>query len=103
MTLKICRRLGLSPDPIVQLSNDGDDFYWASVLRIDSPKALSADSVKSLGQVDVSGVQVRVLFLTLLLQLTCSEHHVDCTAILPEAALTLGQEAILKVFNETVK
>lgn len=72
-------------------------------LRNDSPKALYADSVKSLGQIDVSGVQVGVLFLTLLLQLTCSEHHVDCTAIRPEAALTLEKEAILKVSNETVK
>lgn len=38
-----------------------------------------------------------------VLDLTCNEHHVDCTAILPKAALTLGQEAILEVLNETVK
>jgi hypothetical protein len=87
----------------MELSNDGDELYWASVLRHNSPKTLSAYSVKSLGQIDVSGIQVGVLFLKLHLQLTCCEHHVDCTAILPEAALTLRREAILKVFNETVK
>lgn len=69
----------------------------------DSPKALSADIVKSLGQIDVSGIQVGVLFLTLLLQLTSSEHRVDCSAILPEGPLTLRQEAITKVLNETVR
>lgn len=85
----------------MQLSNDGDKFNMVSVLRHDSPKALSDDSVKSLSQIDVSGVQVGVLvlYLTLLMQLTCRKHYVDCTAILPEAALTLGQE----LFNKTVE
>lgn len=100
MALKIRRRLGLSP---ASHRAAVQQLCLASVLRHDSPKALFADSVKSLGQIDVSGVQVGVLFLKLVLQLTCNEHHVDCTEILPEAALTLGQEAILKVCNETVK
>ena len=63
-------------------------------------KALSTDSVESLGQIDVGEVHIGILFLTFFFQLSCGEHHVDCTAILPEAALTLRQETILKMFED---
>ena len=44
-----------------------------------------------------------ILVLTIYLQMPCGEHQVDCTAILPEVALTLRQETVLKMFNESVQ
>ena len=83
-----------------------NEFCGASVLHHDSPKALSTDNVKSvknLGQINVGGVQVVILFLTLILQLSCDEHHVHYNAIVLEAALTLRQETVLKMFDEWVQ
>ena len=70
----------------MQLPNDGDEFCAATALLHDLSKALSTDSVERLGQIDVGEVHIGILFLTFFLQLSCGEHHVDCTAILPEAA-----------------
>ena len=41
----------------MQLPDDGDEFRGASVIHHDSPKALSTDSVESLGQIDVGEVK----------------------------------------------
>ena len=73
----------------MELTYDGDEPCWAAVLRHYSPQTLSTNSVEGLGQIDKGGVQVIVLFLTLLLQLPGSKHHVDSPAILPEATLAL--------------
>ena len=72
----------------MKLSDDSDEFVKASVLSHDSPKAISADGVKGLGQNDKGGVQVSVLFMTFLLELSGSEHHVDSPTIFPETKLT---------------
>ena len=72
----------------MKLSDDGGEFVRASVLSHESPKAISADGVKGLGQIDRGGVQGSFLFLTYLLKLSGSEHHVDSPAIFPETALT---------------
>ena len=45
-------------------------------------KAVSADHVKYLGQINISRVDVSVLFLTLLLQLSCSKHYVNSPTFL---------------------
>ena len=61
----------------MKLSNDGDEFFRAAVFCHDSPRTVSADHVKYLAQINISRVLVSVLFLTLLLQLSCSKHHVN--------------------------
>ena len=62
---------------IMKLSNDGDEFFGAAVFCHDPPKAVSADYVKCLGQINIRRVEVSVLFLTLLLQQTsCQQSHV---------------------------
>ena len=66
----------------------GGEFVRASVLSHDSPKDISADEGKGLSQIDIGGVQVNVLFLTFLLELSVSKHHVDSPAIFPESTLT---------------
>ena len=57
----------------MKLSNNGDEFFRTAIFCYDSPKAIFADSVKCLGQINISRVEVSVLFLTLLLQLTLSQ------------------------------
>ena len=67
---------------VMKLSNDGDGFFGTAVFCHDSPKAVSTECVKCLGQINISWVEVRVLFLTLLLQLSCSKHHVNSPHVL---------------------
>ena len=43
---------------IVELSDDGDELSWASILCHYSPETHSASSVEGLGQVDIGGAQV---------------------------------------------
>ena len=74
---------------VMELSNDGDEFFGAAVFCYDSPKAVSADPVKCLGQINISRVEVSALFLTLLLQLSCSKYHINSPTFLTEAELTL--------------
>ena len=74
---------------VMKLSNDDDEFFGAAVFCYDSPKAVSADRVKCSGQINISRVEVSVLFLTLFLQLSCSKHHVNSPTFLTEVALTL--------------
>ena len=58
---------------VMELSNDGE-FFGAAVFCHHSPKAISADHVKCLGQINISRVEVGVLFLTLvLLQTPCQQ------------------------------
>ena len=72
----------------MKLSYNCNEFLGASILCHDSPKAISADSVKGLGQIDIGGVQVSILFLTLLF-VSSSEHHVDSPTFFLEATLAL--------------
>ena len=65
----------------MELTHNGEKLCWAAVLRHYSPQTLSTNSVKGLGQTDKGGVQVTVLFLTLLLKLPGSKHHVDSPAV----------------------
>ena len=48
---------------VVKLSNDGDEFLEVVVFCHDSPKAVFADRVKCLGQININRVEVGVLFL----------------------------------------
>ena len=62
---------------IIKLSNNGDEFFGAAIFCRDSPKAVSADHVKCLGQINISQVEVNVLFLTLVRQQTpCQQSQV---------------------------
>ena len=74
---------------VMKLSNDGYEFFEATVFCHDSPKVISADQVKYLGQINISQEEVSVQFLTLLLQLSCSKHHVNSLTFLTEVSLTL--------------
>ena len=73
----------------MKLSKDGDEFFGAAVFCHDSPKGVPADRVKCLGQINISRVEVSLLFPTLLLQMSCSKYHVNSPTFLTEAALTL--------------
>ena len=58
-------------------SNISDEFFGVAVFCLDSPRAVSADCVKCLGQINIGRVEVSVLFLTLLLQQTpCQQSYV---------------------------
>ena len=59
---------------IMKLSNDDDEVFGAVVFCNVSAKALSADCVKCFGQINISRVEVSVLFLTLLLQHSLSNN-----------------------------
>ena len=62
---------------VMKLSNDSDEFFGAAIFCHDSPKAVSVDHVKCLGQINISRGKVSVLFLTLLLQQTSyQQYHV---------------------------
>ena len=74
---------------VMKLSNDGDEFFGAVVFCHDSPKAVPADNFKCLGQINISRVEVSILFLTLLLHLSYSKHHTNSPTFLTKAALTL--------------
>ena len=87
----------------MELLNQDDEFPWATVLGHDLAKTLSANGVKSLGQVDIGGEQVEVLLLTFLLQLPGSEHHVDGPSLFSEATLTFRQESLVKVDREAIQ
>ena len=87
----------------MELTNQRDESVRASKLTHDAPEAVAADDIEGFRQVYEGGVQVNVLLLALLLQLACSEHHVDGSTLLSEAALALWQQAILQVFDETVQ
>ena len=76
---------------VMELMNQHDESVRASKLTHDAPEAVVADGIKGFPQVHNGGVQVNVLVLGLLLQLACSEHHVDGSTLLSEAALALWQ------------
>ena len=62
----------------MKLSNNGDEIFVAAIFCHDSPKGVSADHVKFFGQINISQVEVSVLFLTLLLQQTpCQQSHIS--------------------------
>ena len=45
---------------IVELSDDGDELSWASVLRHNFPKTLSTNSVEGLVQIDIGPVLLKL-------------------------------------------
>lgn len=63
---------------IVELSDDGDELSWASVLRHNFPKTLSTISVEGLVQIDIRAV---------FLKLSSSKHYINSPAFFPKAAL----------------
>ena len=54
---------------IIELLHHGDTLPWASVLGHDLPQTFSTNSVEGLGQVDLGGEKVSILFPTFFLQL----------------------------------
>ena len=78
--------------------------FRASILGHDLPQAVSADSVKRFGKIDIGGVQVGILFLALLLELSGSEHHVDCSPFFTKPTLAFRQEALFfQVCDQSLK
>ena len=73
----------------MELACDGDELSWTTILFHDPPEALSTNSVKSLGQINVGRVQVSVLLLALFLELPSCKYHVNGPAILAESTLAL--------------
>ena len=88
---------------MMELMSQRDESVGASKLTRDAPEAVAADSIEGFHQVYEGGVQVNVLLLALFLQPACSEHHVNGSTLLLEAALALWQQAILQVFDEMVQ
>ena len=82
---------------VMKLSNDGDEFFRAAIFCHDFPNAVTAEHVRCFGQINISRVEVSILFLTLLLQLSCSKHHVNSPMFLMEATLTLHLESMFKM------
>ena len=84
---------------VMKLSDDGDEFFGAAVFCHDSPKSGSADHVKCLDQISISRVEVNVLFLTLILQRSCSKYYVISPTFLREAACSRW---LLRRFSRTM-
>ena len=81
--------LNSSQHAIMKLLYNGNEFLGASIHCHDSPKAISTYSVKGLGQIDIGGIQVSILLLTLLLELSSSKHHVNSSTFFLEVTLAL--------------
>ena len=81
------------PEPwlaaIMELFHHGDELPWAAVIVQDPPHTFTTYSVEGLGQVEVGGEHVGILYLTFLLKLLCSEHHVYGPVLFPESTLAL--------------
>ena len=75
----------------------------AAKLVNDFQQPIMANSVKGLGQVHKGHVEAEILFRTLLMQLSCSKHHVNSSTALLKAILTLQQQALLKVLCQMVQ
>ena len=74
---------------VMKLSNDGDELFGTSLLCDDSLKPVAADHVKCLGQININRIEVSVLSLTLLLELSCSKHYLKSSTFLTEAIFPL--------------
>ena len=74
---------------IMELFHHGDELPWAAVLVHDPPPTLTTYSVEGLGQTDVGGEQVCILYLTFLLKVLCSERHAYGPVLFPESTLAI--------------
>ena len=88
---------------VMKLSNDDDEFFEAAIFCHDSPKVVSADHVKCLGQINISREEVGVLFLTLLLQQSSCKHHVNSLTFLTESPLSLQQDSMFKMVVDAIQ
>lgn len=76
---------------------------------LDFPESVLADCIKALAQVYKGHLEVTMLFHALFLELTQmgGKYHVRCSfthsQTCAEAALTLGEESLLKVFQQVVE
>ena len=73
----------------MELPNQSDEPVRTAKLVYDFPQPTMTDGVKGLGQVYKGGVEADILFLTLLMQLPCSEYHTYSSLTLMEVILTL--------------
>ena len=87
---------------IMELFHHGDELPCAAELGHDPPSTGPHDSVEGLGQIDVGGEQVGMLFLAFLLKLPCSEYDVYFPALFPESTLAPRKESLVEVQCETV-
>ena len=66
---------------VMKLSNNGDEFWGAAVFHYDSPKPISAEHVKCLGQINMNQVQFldeTVVFNFMLMILEKVGIHLFC-------------------------
>ena len=66
---------------VMKLSNDGDEFFGAAVFYHDSPKDVSVDHVKCLGQINKKSNRgqcsvLDIFLVTVLQQTPCQQSHV---------------------------
>ena len=81
----------------MELPENVGKFWWTAKLPHYLPKALSADCVEGLGQVDKGHVEAAELFLTFLLDLAGSKYHICSTPLRSKPTLTFWQEALFQV------
>ena len=76
---------------LASMPHDAYKLTGATILCHNSPEAISTDGVKRFRQIDKGGVEVNILFLALLLELSDSKHYVGSSTAFPKATLTLWQ------------
>ena len=82
---------------IMELSDQSDEVLRTAKLVHNLPQPIMADCVRGFGQVHKGNVAADILFLTLLLQLSCKKCHIYHYTSLAEATLTLWQQFLLYV------
>ena len=87
----------------MELPDNIDEFSRASIFCHDFPEPVSAYRVKRFCQVDVGRIEVNVLFLTLFLELSCCEDHVNRPPFFAETTLTLRKKDLLQMVIEAIQ
>ena len=86
----------------MELSDYAEKLVRTAKLSHALPDPFTTDGVKDFGQIDEGRAEVSVLFLALLLELTCSR-YVNCSTTFSEATLPLWQTSIFQVLSDAVE
>lgn len=72
-------------------ANEPRELFWTPNLQKNIPESWPMHSVKSLYEIYETLIQVKLLFPTLLPNLSSIEDHFDCSSIQPKATLWFRQ------------
>ncbi|BHF81825.1 Peptidyl-prolyl isomerase cwc27 [Sparganum proliferum] len=88
---------------ILELTHHLSESFATVEFLLDFPQYFTIHRVEGFRQIHESGVQVGLLLLTLLLQLTCDEDNVRGSTMTAKAALTFRQKTMFQVVGQAVE